>query len=105
MLEVLILIAGVGGMLYIGLISIHRVNELEEENDMKNKLLQSRDKFIDGQEKRIAQYKEENKALRYENEELPKLGRNVVEIINEKRSIADTYDKIKKLVDDYQSDN
>ena len=105
MLEVLILIAGVGGMLYIGLISIHRVNELEEENDMKNKLLQSRDKFIDGQEKRISQYKEENKALRYENEELPKLGRNVIEIINTKDTIVNKYDKIKELVDDYQSNN
>ena len=105
MLELLTLVAGIGGMFYIGAISLHRINELQEENDMKNKLLQSRDKFIDGQEKRIAQYKEENKALRYENEELPKLGRNVVEIINEKHSIVDTYDKIKELVEDYQSDN
>ena len=46
MLESFTLIAGLSGMLYIGYISLKRIKELEEENDMKNKLLQSRDKLL-----------------------------------------------------------
>lgn len=105
MLESLTLIASLSGMLYIGYISLKRIKELEEENDMKNKLLQSRDKFIDGEEKRIKQFKEENKELRFENEEMPKLGAKVIEIINSKDSLVNKYDKIKELVDKYQLDN
>ena len=105
MLECLTLIAGLAGMLYIGYISLKRIKELEEENDMKNKLLQSRDKFIDGEEKRIKQLKEENKDLRFENEEMPKLGMKVIEIINSKDALVNKYDKIKELVDKYQLDN
>lgn len=68
-------------------------------------MIENRDKLImDMQEQANALY-EENKDLRYENEELTEFRNKIIKTINNSGTIVDKYDKINELISDYQSQN
>ncbi len=79
----------------------------KHEIENLNAKIKNREKLIDSQSETIKKLREENKDLRYENEELRDVLRqiNMLLTCNTYNNKEKIYNKIKELVDDYQSIN
>lgn len=71
----------------------------------KQKLIEELEAKIKGKDLVIRRLKESNKKLTTESEKNTEFTQNVINVMNNSGTIVDKYDKIKALVDDYQSNN
>ena len=68
-------------------------------------MIVNRDRLIGDMEDQATLLYNEKKRLTIEIEELKEFKEEVINIMNEKDTIVNKYDKIKELISDYQSQN